>query len=313
VKWFFGSQKKEQKPKGVVGVNMTLEGISMTYSKVIPDIEAFEYIAHPHWTERQQALNKFVAQRGLLGVDCNYVLGSSDYILTLVDTPNVPQEEMVRAIPWLVRDMINFSIEEAVFDYFELPLPRTRDNIKMSYVITAKKSSIERIESLIKSSGLILKSIDIPEVAVRNMASRYPSEEGAQVFIQLSPTGGKVIVCCKGMISMIRSFNLNMNPLLATGESSEHTGIYDHLALEIQRSLDYSSSTFNQAAVNYILLMPSVLDDASILSYLTSALGVEIQLLELDQLLKFKRPISGQEQGQNLIAVGAVLRDESNP
>jgi len=312
VKWVLGRRKQAVPHRGMVGIYSTAEGISIAYSNAESHIESFRYEPIQTPLEGSAALSRFAAKHNLLGMPCNVVVGEqAEYTLTLVDTPRVPAEEMRQALPWLVQEEIHFPIEEAVLDFFELPLPRARDNVRMSYVVIVHRPIIQAIESFVKTSGLILKSIDIPEFSLRNIITQFEGDEATHMLIQLSARGGKLMVCHAGQISMIRTFNMASDRRAIDFENPEDNPYFEQLALEVQRSIDYYSSTFRQKKVSSILLMPAVLKMEKIRNYLNTLLEVEVQPLDLTRFLKFNRPMmSSVEQGRCLIAIGAALRGE---
>lgn len=185
-------EKKVHRP-GLVGIHPTPQGIAIAYldplrSQEKPYIEAYSY----QMTEDlSSAIRRFVVEHALEDVDCCYVLPSSDYTLTMVDTPNVAQTEKNSALQWLVREVINFPIEDALLDSFELPLPRSHDNVRLTYVIVVRRSIVPHTENLIHSSGLTLKYIDIPELMLRNIAFHHPEEAKGLVVLQLFGSGGR--------------------------------------------------------------------------------------------------------------------------
>lgn len=310
VKWVFGGLKKQQSKEGVVGIHLTSQGIAMAYLEVLgqakPKITAYSYQATQ---DKTLALRRFVLEHNLQGLPCHYVLPSPEYTLTMVDTPTVTKEEMNRAMQWLVREFINFPIEEAVIDNFEIPLPRARDNVKMSYVAVIRKSIIPKIEELIHSGGLTLKTIDIPELALRNIVSLTPEDAQGTLLVYLHPFNGKLIICREGNVYISRSLELRLESLASDKEATEETKqTLELLSLEIQRSLDYSSATFRQSVASTVLLAPTLLNNSAIQQYLATALGMEIKVLDLASILEFNSPSISQEV-DCLLAIGAVLRD----
>lgn len=272
-----------------------------------PRINAQHY---PATEDNTSLLRKYVTEQGLEGMSCCYVLNSQDYILTLVDTPNVTKEEMNRALQWVIREMISYPLNEAIMDSFQLPLARARDGANLSYVTVIRKTLVQKIETMIGLSGLKLKYIDIPELALRNIAHLFPEENKGILFVYLFPEGGKLIVCREGNIYIARSLDLRLEPLIGNVESPESKALLEQLSLEIQRSLDYASTTFRQQIVNSVLVAPSVFNQSAIQSFLKTVLGIEVQNLDLASLISVSDALTPEEQAKSLPAIGGALRKE---
>jgi MSHA biogenesis protein MshI len=315
--WIFGTRKKVELSPGLVGLHITPKGISMaatTPEKIggaaeMPRIQAQAYYAT---ADNIPVLRKFVLDNNFEQATCNYVLQSQEYNLTLIDTPNVTPDEMSRALQWLVREFINFPVNEAVFDQFEIPVPRARDNMKMSYVSVMRKSLIPKVRDLLSQVGLHLKVIDIPELALSNIAALHPEGKKGTILVYLNPWGGKLIICRDGMVYIARSIELRLDVLINAEDSEEKKVVLEQLSLEIQRSLDYSNLTFKQQIANSILLAPTVLNQAVIKEFLHQTQGIEIHTLNLAELVSFETPISAEDQAHCLIAIGALLRERGD-
>lgn len=315
MKWIWGRNNDKEILKGLVAVHETALGISMAYAAPKADpkeliIKAYNYQPTPEVEQRQAALGKFVLDHGLEGAACSYVLPINDYTLTLSDAPNVAAEEVSQAMRWLMRDVVNYPIEDALIDAFELPLPRARDNVKMAYGIAIRKTLIPRIEKLIRDAQLSLKSIDIPELALRNVVSYHPEDAKGCAFIQLYPTGGKLIISRGGMIYITRTIELKLEALNGEISGNIDSKVVDQLALEIQRSFDYLSSVFRQTMANSIVLAPTLINTQELQITLKNALGMEVYKDNISETISFEQPISEIDQANCLLAIGGALRPE---
>lgn len=313
MKWM-RRQPKTTITQGLVGIHFAPEGISMACHVDMKDqerpfIKAVFFNETRTDLEKSQLLRKFVVDNQLEKMNCNVVLTNKDYSLTLVDRPNVDPKEMNQALQWLVRESIDFPIEEAVLDSFEVPLPRVRDNTKVSYIAVIRRSLLQPIQSLISQAGLILKYIDIPELALRNLVVQSPNGSQGQLLVYLNATGGKLMICREGNIYLIRNVDLNLAALEIGKPESDASSTLEEVALEIQRSLDFCQSYFRQPIVGSILLLPTLLHVELILRSLKSSLGVEINHLDLTKHLNFQQPITQPELANNLLAIGAGLRE----
>jgi len=311
VKWIFGGKKQQAVQKsGRVGVYCTSDGIAMAYiteEQEIPLLKAQAYQQADSPSKKQVALSTFVKQQSLEGLECIYVLQNEEYTLSLVETPNAPPTEMQNAFKWLAQEAITTSIDKSVIDYFELPLRRARDSVKMSYISIMQRAVIPQVEAILNDSKLILTTINLPEFAIRNLADLQPSSKKGVILVSLTANGGKLIIYKAGMILLCRSIDFK-----AEGSQADihpESPMLEQVALEIQRSIDYSSNIFRQTVANTIYLMPTLMNLEHVTPYLKSALGLEVEQFDLStSTLKSEKPLTLLEQAQCLMAIGAAVK-----
>lgn len=309
LRWNFNWGKKKSHKEGMVGIYETPVGIAVVYGVLEdpkPIINAYTFEAADTVEAKQAVINKFVIAHALQGVGCSYVLGTGEYSLNLVESPLVAASEIPMAMRWVLRDLINFPIEEATIDTFDVPFLRARDNIKMIYAAAIQKQRVEKIEKRIKSSGLILQFIDIPEMTLKNILSRNPQKLKGCALVQLGAKSGKLILCRDDQICITRSVDLKLENL--GQDSAQDAKTLESLALEFQRSFDYLNSVFRQNIPNTIVLAPTVIDKNIISESLKANLGSEIVELKLSEIFKFHQLMPIDEEANYLFAVGAVLR-----
>jgi MSHA biogenesis protein MshI len=80
----------------------------------------------------------------------------------------------------------------------------------------------------------------------------------------------------------------------------------DELLLEIQRSLDYYDNQLRKGNIRNVVLGPTRLDSAVVGNHLKDRLGVDITVIDLNELFEMREPISGELQNQCFSAVGAA-------
>jgi len=82
------------------------------------------------------------------------------------------------------------------------------------------------------------------------------------------------------------------------------------IMLELQRSLDYYERHFDQPPITRVVLAPADARSAALAHELKSESGLEVELLDLNERLRCREPLSPQLQSAALLAVGAALREE---
>lgn len=295
----------------MVGIYVSSIGIALVYGVLQdtkPIIKAHAFEAAGTLEAKQAAISKFVSDHALQGVSCSYVLDMGEYSLSLVESPQVALSEVSMAMRWVLKDLINFPIEEAVIDTFDVPFLRAKDNIKMIYAAAIRKQQVMQIGTLIKASGLMLKCIDIPEMALKNILIRHPQKFKSCALVQLSDQGGKLILCRDDQLCLSRAFELKLDDLGKNSEKDPKT--LESLALEFQRSFDYMNSVFRQSIQNMIVLAPTSIDIAIVTESLKANLGAEVVQFKLSEIFKFEEPLISNEEIKYVFAAGALLRAE---
>ena len=87
------------------------------------------------------ALKSVLDKLGIARTPTCAVIGGDDYQIVQVEAPDVLQSEMRAAIRWRLRDVINFSVDEATVDVFEIPDPVRRTQGKH---VVRRRSSPDR-------------------------------------------------------------------------------------------------------------------------------------------------------------------------
>jgi len=325
LKWNFKKKDKKQANKGLVGVQLVSgekSGIAMAYvaepNAPRKKIDAYAFEEGKTAADYQKALTQFVNTHNLQGVLCSYVLAPTDYTLTLMDSPHVEQKEMAQAMRWLVQEVINFPIDEAIIDTIELPLPRARDNNKMLYTVVMRRTLIPNIEQLINPSGLILTYIDIPEMALNNISklsvesAESVEKQKGTIFVYLNSEGGNLILCREGLLYITRALTQPLKTLESPEKNVESERHLENLVVEIQRLLDYFINLFRQVLFDRVIIAPTTLNPELIRDGFQKRLGMDIQSLDLKKFMDIDSKQSPPMAAKCLLALGAALRTEES-
>ena len=248
-----------------------------------------------HWSRANQ----------LKGAGCRAVLGFEQYQLLLVEPPDVPAAEMKNALRWRLKDLLNMPLDEAVIDIFELPDDGTRSNKKMLYVAAAEKSRILELADSLRRADLRLLSVDINELALRNLAHKIlcdnESERGL-ALVRLRQGGGSVCLYKGGNLYFARNIALDYG-----------AGLFDDLpedtlALELQRSMDYYERQMGQASPAVVYICgDNVLED-KLSPGLRANVAAQVQYLDPAAVAVMPDTVTSELRQSALAALGAVLR-----
>ncbi|HED19017.1 MAG TPA: hypothetical protein ENI74_05885, partial [Gammaproteobacteria bacterium] len=98
-------------------------------------------------------LKKFVSEQGLAKTGCTTLLALDDYQLLMVEAPKVPPSELKAAIRWLIRDLIDFHIDDAVLDVFDVPPSGARAVQEHLYVVVSRSALVRKRIEVLEHAG----------------------------------------------------------------------------------------------------------------------------------------------------------------
>jgi len=246
---------------------------------------------------------------------CVGTMGLGEYNLLLVEAPDVQPEELRAAIRWRVKDLIDFHIDDAVIDVFEVPDQKTAGMNKMMYAVVAQSVLVkQRIERLTQA-GLNLDVIDIPELALRNVAALLPEDVGGVALIYIGPGSGLITITRQATLYLSRRIDSGYDTLpemaLSVLDDADCQHWLDRIVIEVQRSLDYYESHFSQPPISAVKITPLGKDIPGLTEYLSEQLGLPVRFLDINQLIDSPEPIQSELQANCLLPIGAALRQEA--
>ncbi len=240
-------------------------------------------------------------------------LGS--YALVLVEAPDVKPDELRAAIRWRVRDLIDFHIDDAVVDAFEVPQKNPTGHNRMMYAVVARSNTVRELIDRLNHAGLRLEVVDIPELALRNIASLLPEDSGGVALLHLGAQRGLIVITRQQQLFMSRRIETGLAGLPDTAiHASDSDTIEDWLDIinrEIQRSLDYYDSHFSAPPVSAIVVCPIAQEISGMTQYMSEQLGIPVRMLDINGIIDCETPLDAATQADCLLAIGAALRQES--
>ncbi len=245
---------------------------------------------------------------------CLSSLDIGDYNLLLVETPDVQPDEVRAAIRWKVKELIDFNIEDAVVDVFEAPSAKAASGNKMMYAVVARSNRVKQVIDQLNGAGLNLDIIDIPELALRNVASMLPEDVGGVALVYVGQNQGLITITKQSQLYLSRTISAGTLSLpesvLSVMDDETCQRWLDNIVIEVQRSMDYYESHFGQPQVSSLVITPIGKEIPGVTEYISEQLQVPARMLDVNELIDMKEPISSLEQSRCLLAIGAALRTE---
>ena len=233
------------------------------------------------------------------------VLEPAGYRLLLVEAPDVPPDELRAAVRWRVKDLIDFHIDDAVIDVFEMPPHARGGPRKMMYAVTAKAEVVKREIDRIEAAGLELAVVDIPELSLRNIATLLESDQRGAALLYLSERRSTLLLVRQGVLYLARYIETGVATLRDAGELKVE--LVSGLALEVRRSLDYFESHYEQTSIQQLHV--SGLDQAD-RETIARDLGLAVREVDLTTLFDTDAALTPELQRLCMPAIGAALRKD---
>lgn len=293
---------------GVVGVGLHSDGVSLICVQRGRD----GAVVIPFWEYRPwrdgEALDDLIArlavEHKLSARSCATFLDPSDYRVMLADTPDVPEAELNEAMRWRVKDLVDFDVIQAVVETFSFAGGAGNQDRQQRYVVVAEQQALQRRIRLLEQAGVNLDVVDVPELAIRNLAERAAGDV-ATALLFLSDNYGLLTLTRGATLYMSRSINIGTVNLL---NAPDRRTLLDNVVAEVQRSLDYFSSHFRYEAIEQLLVAPMPAQLPGLDEYFGDRLGVKVRVVRLAELAQWHQPIIGDVEPRCAMTLGVALR-----
>jgi MSHA biogenesis protein MshI len=246
------------------------------------------------------ALRRMAQEMGARRAPLIALLAGERYQTVLVEAPSVPEEELLGAMRWKVKDQINFHIDDAVLDY--LPVPAGAGRKPALYVVAAQSAAVRELAAPFHEADLSLEVIEVPEAAQNRIAARLAPPDYAVALLHMEQDLG------------LLTFTFGEDLILSRrieGRGATDDLLYERVALEVQRSVDYferQHSWFPLAKL-YLAPMPEA---GALQRKLRESLPVGVESIDLGALFELSGvPAlqSSAQQNQAFHLAGAALRE----
>lgn len=261
------------------------------------------------------ALKRIAGQFDIAGSQLCTLLVAGEYQLVQTEAPELAdRDELKEALRWKIKDMVDFPVDQATLDFFDLP----QDGVvagrgRQVFVVVAKNEVLRPKIEMFQDARLKLAVIDIPEMGLRNIARLFETQLRGLVLLNFTPLGGMLIFTFRGELCAVRRIEITLEQL-ETAEDGRLNELFDRIALEVQRSVDNFERQFNSITLSRLVTaeMPSV---PGLLDYLRGYLSIKVEPLDLAEVIDFPAvPELGniRRQAELMPVIGASLRMEAD-
>jgi len=272
---FSAAQKDSQ-----IGVDFLPGGVAVaqvqTGKKSPGRILRSEFVAAAGQDAQVDALKAWVQDNSLQKTPCVCLIAADDCDVYQVEKPEVEAVEMIQAVSWKIKDLINYDVSHAVVDSY--PMPESSKNKQQQVgVVAAREAVVRKYIDSIKTSALTLTALDIHELVRVNLPAVQNSSEHGLAALTLNRTSGLLSVYHDTDLYISREFMIGIDQLgLAT---SEDESVFDALLLELQRSLDYFESFYGMGSVTNLRIFPQLKATEKMAMYLQNLSNFDIEFI----------------------------------
>ena len=260
----------------------------------------------------EQVLRRAIAKLGVARAQVFAVASPDDYQLVQVEAPEVQPAELRAAIRWRLRDVINFHIDDAVVDVFEIPDQSRRAQAKMLFAVAARSAAVQRIVTAIAPLARHFDVIDIPELCLRNVSALLTQDQKGLATFLLGETFAHLTLTRQGVLYLARriDYNRGYETDAIDTQDGQHIDAAT-LGLELQRSLDYYESHYDQPPIGDLVLCPSGPVSEQLAMRLRAETSLRIGVLDLSTVMDGAAALGAVPSVECLLALGAALRTEN--
>ena len=220
---------------------------------------------------------------GIAGRSAVMVLAPELYTLSLLERPDVADDEVNEAVRWRLQETVDYAVDQATIDTFDLPEGAGRDR-PMVFVAALQTESLRVILEMTTAAGLHVHSVDIAELALRNLAYRlHPEPDHGVGMVRITSSGGMINVSRGDELFLSR----RISGLPADYDANDWDDLKDRLLLQIQRSIDYYESALQQPPCPQLLVATTQGWQQHVVDHLDEMLPLSVAPLVTDMAREF--------------------------
>ncbi len=263
----WGRFRRARKAAGLCGIGVHASGLSYVsvarHPRGSARVEAAEFRSFDG-VEPERVLARLVLDHDLKHRPCTTLLQEGAYRLLQTEAPEVKSEELRAALRWRIKDLIDFHVNDATLDVFDVPV-RMPGRPALVYVVVGRNEAIRARVDLMHNAGAALDIIDIPELAQRNLAQLLAQDREGVALLTLTEDGGLITITRNGELYLSRT-------IPDTASALADARGFERLLLELQRSLDYFESSFRQSPVTHVVVAPASTQTGPLVAFLQANL-----------------------------------------
>jgi MSHA biogenesis protein MshI len=301
---FFAKKKQES---GWMAMQLTPEGVCLAHVRRLTDSKPLVTLCVASPANIADATKELHLNR----YNCSFLLNTGEYQLLAVEAPNVPAAELKTAVRWRIKDMLDFSVDDATVDVLDIPGDKNAQaRTRSLYAVAARNEVIKKRMADFDAARLPVSVIDIPELAQRNIAKLLEDKGRGMALLSFDENGGLLTFTFDGELYSSRYIDVPLSHL-SQQDSEQQQRYFDRITLELQRSMDHFERQFSFITISKLVLAP-LPAAVNLEAYLATNLYLPVSTLNLDEVFDFSAVpgVGAAQRAQCFLALGAALRTE---
>lgn len=297
--------------KGRVGIELGANKIAISYVRDT-EVEQCAYHFSDSEEERGDILKSFVHEHQLKGLRTSLVLAPRCYQILLTDMPEVEEPEIAAALPWKIKDLLYYPLEDLVLQHFLLPEDSFNRRQRKLYVVAVQKKQLNRFVDMAEEAGLKVDSIDVPEMVLMRSVLKRKDPQKNVAALYVDNLQGILCLGQQGMLYLSRAVDVGLDALVAAlshyveGKVSAQLP-HETFLLELQRSLDYYEVQQGKGAVSEISCIPMGSETERVRAFLNERIVPTVNVADIDGYCGGIKQFEAQYQ-QHCFLAAAVAR-----
>ena len=247
------------------------------------------------------SLAEAVDKHELYGVACQIILAPNLYQLHLMDMPQLPEEEMAKALRWQLKGIIDYPLNDIAVDAFLVPAHGVGERRKKVFTAVTLQTGLMHKIAIFEQCLLKVAAVSIAELALGSLLSYVGvTKEATCIVISFDDD-----VC---QLHLYHNENLYLlRNLLINNDIVKHFSAANHdMLLEIQRSIDYCITELKLPEPKRIVFTPNFYQATDLFEFLSDALDKEVLLMDL-QTLTSSSTVARTDMVTAFYAIGGAL------
>lgn len=240
---------------------------------------------------------------------CTTLLDAGSYQLAQVDAPNVPESELVSALRWNLKELLDYPVENATVAAVRIPVDQASGRPPSLFAVAVNNAILAPRIQAFDGAKLDLQAVDIPEMAQRNVAALFEEANRGLAFLRLDETGGLLTITYRGELYAVRRIEVSAQQLAQANEERQ-SQMLERIMLELQRTLDNFDRQYGFISVAGMVVATSP-PVAELQPYLAENLYVSVREMDLAAVCDFPaipELRDAARQAECLPVIGAALR-----
>lgn len=255
-------------------------------------------------------LQRLYKSRELKKYRCTTVLAPGDYQFIQIEAPPVPDAEMKDALRWKLKDLVDMPAESTAFDILPIPDINAGNRPRQLFLAVAANSAVAPVVQRFQAAGLALEAIDLPELALRNVAELFEEKNRGLAFLAFGVSSALLVFTYAGELFAFRRIEIGAEQFAqATVERREQ--LCERVVLEMQRSMDTVDRQFSAISLSHLIV--ALPPESGLEEHFRNALYLPFEAMNLASridLSAFPELAEPEAQRRALRAIGAALRQE---